>query len=96
MIGEKLIQLRKSHGLSQRELARSLKLCEKAIKNWESDISDPNAKNIVALCGIFHITSDELLGISDDVVSLGSLNVEDKFVFRALAQAFMDAVLQKE
>ena len=92
MIGEKLTQLRKSHGMSQHELARSLKLSDKAIKNWESDISDPNAQNIVALCRIFHITSDELLGINDDVVSLGKLNNDEKFIFRAITQAYMDAV----
>ena len=96
MIGVKLTQLRKSHGMSQHELARSLKLCDKAIKNWESDISDPNARIIVALCRIFHITSDELLGINDDVVSLGQLNDEDKFVYRALTQAYMDAVFRKK
>ena len=46
MLGQKIIELRKSRGWSQSELAKQLKISSKAVKNWEDDISDPSAECI--------------------------------------------------
>ncbi|MDR0470010.1 MAG: helix-turn-helix domain-containing protein [Peptococcaceae bacterium] len=61
-IGEKIQQLRKSRGLSQEQLADSLKVSRQAISKWETDQSNPEIENILALSRVFSISTDELLG----------------------------------
>lgn len=88
MIGERLVRLRRQSGMTQQELARKLHTSCKSIKNWESDISDPNLKNLVALCAIFHVTADDLLGINDDIISLNGLEFEKKKIVQKIIQIF--------
>ena len=47
-ITEKLIQLRKSKGISQ-ELAEKLDVSRQAISRWETGTALPDANNILAL-----------------------------------------------
>ena len=90
MIGEKILQMRKQLGISQSTLAKRLKLSVKTIKNWENDISDPSLKSILALCDLFHISSDDLLGRNNDIISLSSLNECDKVRLKRVMQIFLD------
>ena len=48
-ITEKLIQLRKSKGISQEELAEKLDVSRQAISRWENGTALPDANNILAL-----------------------------------------------
>ena len=48
-IPEKLIQLRKSKGISQEELAEKLDVSRQAISRWETGTALPDANNILAL-----------------------------------------------
>lgn len=48
-ITEKLIQLRKSKGISQEELAEKLDVSRQAISRWETGTTLPDANNILAL-----------------------------------------------
>jgi transcriptional regulator with XRE-family HTH domain len=48
-ITEKLIQLRKSKGISQEELAEKLDVSRQAISRWETGTALPDANNILAL-----------------------------------------------
>lgn len=64
---EKLLQLRKSKGLSQEDLAAQISVSRQSISRWESGISMPDTENIVQLCKIFGVTADYL--INDDYKS---------------------------
>lgn len=66
-ISEKLIQLRKSKGMSQEELAGKLDVSRQAISRWETGAALPDANNILALSKIYNITTDYLL--NDDYTS---------------------------
>jgi len=60
-IGEKLQELRRSRGLSQRELAQSLgdlgiDVTNQAVSKWENGSSLPNAKQFLALCQVLDVT----------------------------------------
>ena len=88
MIGEKLVRLRRQRGMTQLELARLCHTSCKSIKNWESDISDPNLENFVKLCAVFNVTADSLLGISDDVISLNGLASDKKKILQQIIQVF--------
>lgn len=64
---DRLIEMRRSRGLSQEELAKELGLSRQAISKWERAESAPDIGNLVALAGIYEVTLDELVrGASSD------------------------------
>lgn len=60
-IAEKLKYLRKEHNMTQEDMAEKLNVSRQTISKWETNITIPDADNIVAICKLFHITTDELL-----------------------------------
>lgn len=58
---EKLIDLRKSKGLSQEELGAELKVSRQTVSKWESCQSYPDFQRLVLLSDYFGITLDELV-----------------------------------
>ena len=58
---ENLKQLRKENGYSQKELAEKLNSTIKTISHWETGYSEPSIQQILELCVIFNISTDELL-----------------------------------
>lgn len=65
MVGDRIRKLRTQQKLSQKELARKLDVSVTTIKNWENDSSDPCLDNIGTLSSIFNVTTDYLLGKSE-------------------------------
>jgi transcriptional regulator with XRE-family HTH domain len=60
-IGDKILELRKSKGYSQEEVANKLNVSRQTISKWETNQSTPDFDKIVPLCQLFGITTDELL-----------------------------------
>jgi len=60
-IGEKIVHLRISNGISQEKLAKHLDVSRQSISKWESDESVPQIDKILELCDLFKVTTDELL-----------------------------------
>lgn len=60
-IGEKIVHLRISNGISQEKLASLLKVSRQSVSKWESDESLPQIDKILELCQLFKVTTDELL-----------------------------------
>ena len=58
---EKLINLRKSKGMSQEELGAELKVSRQTISKWESCQSYPDFQRLVLLSDYFGLTLDELV-----------------------------------
>ena len=58
---EKLYELRKKNGLSQEELADTLKVTRQTISKWENGVSTPELEKLVSLSECFHISLDELV-----------------------------------
>ena len=63
---ERLVQLRKSHGLTQKQLASELQLSELAIQHYESQRRKPAFDILIALADYFDVSLDYLVGRSDD------------------------------
>ncbi|MBO7451300.1 MAG: helix-turn-helix domain-containing protein [Clostridia bacterium] len=79
-IYEKLVQLRKSKGWSQEDLAEKLNVSRQAISRWENGTALPDAVNLRQLSHLYDVSSDYLL--NDDYESDDDLprvkNVEAK------------------
>jgi len=60
-LGEKLLQLRKSKGLSQEQLAVQITVSRQAISKWELGEAMPDTDNVVQLSKIFNVSTDYLL-----------------------------------
>lgn len=60
--GEKLSALRKQNGFSQETLAERLGVSRQAVSKWERNEAQPELSKILALCELFEVTPNELLG----------------------------------
>lgn len=58
---DRLIELRKSKGMSQEELAQRIGLSRQAVSKWERAESSPDIGNLVALADIYELTIDEIV-----------------------------------
>lgn len=59
--GSKLQQLRKAKGLSQEELADTLRVSRQAVSRWENDQGYPEMEKLVQISSVFSATTDFLL-----------------------------------
>lgn len=90
MIGAKLYELRTLYHMSQQELARTLEVSVKSIKNWENDISDPCLTSLKALATVFSVSADELMGITmSNSISLSRLSIQDQNKIRRAVLAYI-------
>ena len=89
MIGEKLRQLRSEKGNTQLELAKAVDVSVKTVKNWESDINDPDLSHTIAIADYYDITIDELVGrdIGDHLL-LNNLDESDRNRMRKIYRTF--------
>ncbi len=60
-IGEKITNLRNAQGMSQEALADKLQVSRQAVSKWEMDQTQPQIDNVLQLCELFNISTDELL-----------------------------------
>ena len=67
---ERIKSLRKNRHLSQDELAKLLNVTKQTISQYERGIRKPDVLTIEALCDIFNVSSDYLLGLADVTVRL--------------------------
>lgn len=66
-LSDKIVELRKSNGMSQENLAEKLDVSRQAISRWESGSAMPDANNILQLSKLFGVSTDYLL--NDDYSS---------------------------
>ncbi len=66
MTGERIKQLRQSKNYSQAQLAGLLSVSEQQVYRWEKGQNEPAGEHLVRLAQEFGITTDYLLGASDD------------------------------
>lgn len=59
---QRLAGLRKDAGLSQEQLAEKAGVSRQTIFKWEAGLASPSMENILALCRIFGVSADELIG----------------------------------
>ncbi len=60
-IANRLVELRKTHGLSQEALAEQLGISRQAISKWERAEASPDTENLMTLCSLYGVTMDSIL-----------------------------------
>ena len=100
MIGERLKEIRKDHGDTQQDLANKLSVSVFTIQSWEQEKSAPSHDLLVALCELYQVSSDYLLGLkSDDPVFVTKREAElspDNLAILKRFEAFLLSEQRKE
>lgn len=63
-LGERLQKQRTLFNISQKEAAASIGVSSSIISNYESSERTPSVENLMALAGLYHCTTDYLLGLT--------------------------------
>ena len=63
-IGKRIKEQRKKNDLTQEKLADFLGVSYKAVSKWECGVSVPDISLIVSLAKLFHVSTDDLLGVN--------------------------------
>lgn len=66
-IKNKIKELRVKKGLTQKQLAQLVNKSVTGLASWEQGLSEPSVNYIRALCEIFEVSADYLLGLTDSV-----------------------------
>ena len=65
MLTERLCQIRKAHGLSQKKVAELLGVPQQQYSRYENGKYDIPVRYVITLCKFYGISSDWLLGLKD-------------------------------
>lgn len=66
MFKDRLKQLRKKSGLTQKQLAAQISMSERGIQNYEMGIREPQSTVLISLADYFGCSVDYLLGRTDN------------------------------
>lgn len=103
MTGTNIRELRKAQGLKQSELAEKIGVSQKTISSWEIGRTEPTMKDVSAMCKLFDVSVDQLVGTK--ARSVGAISYEDILVriqtldlpeLRELAQIIRETITTKE
>lgn len=63
---ERLIELRKEYGISQKAFANAIGVGQATVSEWENGIYEPTATCLYRLAKFFNVSVDYLLGLEDE------------------------------
>lgn len=63
MIGNQIKKFRTEQGMTQQNLADQLFVTAQAVSRWENGEVEPSLSTITKMAQIFHVTTDEMLGV---------------------------------
>lgn len=87
--GNRLKALRTSAGLTQAQLGNQVGVTKSVISYYELQERSPSPDVLIKLAQIFHVSTDELLGISKgESVDVTGLRQEDVLLIRNLVERF--------
>lgn len=75
-IANRMVQLRKSHNLSQEALAEKLGISRQAVSKWERAEASPDTDNLIMLARLYGVSLDELLKTEDEIPMPGAASDE--------------------
>ncbi|MBE5950541.1 MAG: helix-turn-helix transcriptional regulator [Lachnospiraceae bacterium] len=89
MVAERIKELREKNNYTQASLAKKLNVTRSSVNAWEMGISVPSTTLIVELAKLFQVSTDYLLGLSENVtLDISSLNDKEIMIVYELIQYF--------
>ena len=86
--GSRLKELRTQAGMTQLQLAQRMGITKSVVSFYELRERTPSPDVLVKLAGIFHVSTDYLLGLDKrDTIDVSDLSKEDVRLMRALAES---------
>ena len=64
--GSRLKEIRRDHHDTQEKLAEKLHVSTSAVSKWEQGTAEPSLDCLVQICRMYEVSSDFLLGLTDD------------------------------
>ena len=87
--GERLKQLRKTHNLTQQQLATRLNVAKSIISYYENGERFPSNDVLIKISKSFHVSVDYLLGINmSKTIDVSDLTDEEIEALQIVADAF--------
>ena len=65
MRGDRLAELRKDAGLTQRQFAQQLHVSLNTVSSWERGLADPDDETKILFARRFEVSKDYLMGLTD-------------------------------
>ena len=101
MFKERLAELRDDNHDTQLTLAQKLGVAKSTVSNWEQGKSGPGFQVLCDLCKLYGVTSDYLLGLSEDDPLFAKkrreqFTAEDKKVLRLFEEFLIFKKAQKQ
>ncbi len=62
LIKERLKDLRKENGLTQKQIAKILNKSETGYASWEQGLAEPSINDLIILSNFYNVSIDELVG----------------------------------
>ena len=95
--GESLKELRKQAGLTQKQLAERLQVTKSVISYYELHERTPSPDILIKLASIFHVSTDQLLGIDPAPrIDVSGLNEQDILLIRQLVDSLRNKKTRHE
>ncbi|CAN5274606.1 hypothetical protein BH10PSE19_BH10PSE19_09700 [soil metagenome] len=81
-IGERLAQLRKERGITQKDMAKQLDVTQSMVSDYENGVFRIHGDLIIRLAKVLNISADELLGL--DKTEGAQYTIQNKRIFKKL------------
>jgi transcriptional regulator with XRE-family HTH domain len=97
MRGDRLKQIRELRGYTQEQLAETLDMGNRQIWRYENNETDPGGETVAQIAQLLQVSTDFLLGLSDDPVPClneNELSPTEKNAIRAWRQGDRLAALR--
>ncbi len=86
-LSEKILELRRSNGMSQEQLAEKMGVSRQSVSKWESGDSLPDVDRLPELSRIFNVTTDYLLipsevdrlAVRTEIIENQQQNLQEEF-----------------
>jgi len=77
IIAKKIKELRQENNITQPQIAEKVGVAKSMISQWESEKNEPKATYIIRLAQFFNVSTDYLLGLSDDLGNVVNNNLSE-------------------
>lgn len=97
MVADRIKQLRVSNNMTQADLAKKLNITRSSVNAWEMGISTPSTAYIVELSQLFKVSTDYLLGLSNNItLDVSTLSNREIQMVYELVQYFKEIHTRKQ